>query len=108
MKKIYTSEDRFLVQSAKDALELAGIECHLRNQYAAGGAGDLSPLECWPEIWLADDDKYDEAIELLHEKFELPQQGSKWECQQCGEMNEPAFEICWKCGAEKKAESVNQ
>lgn len=107
MKKVYTSEDRFLVQSVKDALESAGFECHLRNQYSIGGAGDLSPLECWPEVWLVDDADYDAAIGFLHEKFETSKQGNQWQCPQCGETNEPAFEICWKCGVEKKVASDN-
>jgi hypothetical protein len=103
MRKIYSSEDRFLVQRIKDALEAAGYECHLRNQYAAGGAGDLSPFECWPEVWLVDEGDYDAALDFLHKQFESMQQGGQWQCHQCGEMNEPAFGICWKCGAEQKS-----
>ncbi|TWT78757.1 hypothetical protein CA13_01540 [Planctomycetes bacterium CA13] len=26
--------------------------------------------------------------------------GPKWQCKQCGERNEPTFDVCWQCQAE--------
>lgn len=48
MKMIYTSEDRFMVWNVKNTLELAGYDCHIRNEFSAGGAGDIAPIETWP------------------------------------------------------------
>lgn len=47
MKLIYTNENRFLVSNMKNIVENAGIEVTLKNEFAFGGVGDLSPFECW-------------------------------------------------------------
>ncbi len=106
MKKIYTSEDRFFVQLTKDALEGEGYECCIRNQFASSSVGEAPPQECWPEVWLFDDAKYDGAIQFLQERFESTQQGTVWKCKGCGETNEPSFEICWKCGTDVNATAL--
>ena len=98
MKKCYAHENRVFVQNAKHFVEEAGIACIVKNEYAAGGAGDLSPFDTWPELWVVDDNDYEQAVALLQKVFEQQQQATEWKCRQCGETNGPAFEFCWKCG----------
>ena len=79
-----------------DALEREGIETSLQRTFLTGGAGDLPPDQCLPEIWLTDPSQRDRAHELLHAMQNIPQR--RWECV-CGELVEGGFEQCWKCGA---------
>lgn len=101
MKLIYTSQDRFIVWGVKNTLELAGYACSIRNEYAAGGAGDIAPIETWPEVWLDNEKQYDEALSYLERNI-LQQDSTRqdWICSQCGETNGAAFEFCWSCGKE--------
>jgi hypothetical protein len=99
MKLIYTSEDRFIVWSVKNTLELAGYDCHIRNEFAVGGVGDIAPIETWPEVWLVDEDLFEEA--LKHIEFIILKQtpsSHDWICDNCGEENASSFEFCWNCG----------
>jgi hypothetical protein len=39
-------------------------------------------------------------------KNELPKpKGKPWKCPKCGEISEPQFATCWKCGAARKDEA---
>ncbi|WP_370978306.1 DUF2007 domain-containing protein [Agaribacterium sp. ZY112] len=99
MKLIYTHENKIIVENTRNYLCEKGIESVLRNEYSSGGMGELSPLETWPELWVADSDfnKGKAAIETLVGE----QQGESWVCIQCKEDNDPAFETCWSCQAER-------
>jgi len=99
VRKIYTNENLFLVGNAKNIVEESGIEVILKNEYAAGGSGELSPLDTWPELWVIHDADYEKAMELLEGASE-GQDGSDWRCSHCQEMNGARFELCWKCGHE--------
>jgi hypothetical protein len=50
------------VAQVQSALEMAGIPCTLRNEYAGGASGELAPLETWPEIWVLRDRDHDRAM----------------------------------------------
>jgi len=101
MKLIYTSEDRFMVWGVINTLELAGYECHIRNEYAAGGAGDIAPIDTWPEVWLDNDIQYEDALNYLENNIlQKISGGQDWVCSRCGETNGSAFEFCWNCANE--------
>ncbi len=94
MEKVYTHENKILVENAKNILELEGLHCELRNVYAAGGIGDLAPIEAWPELWVTREHKA-RALSLLSELKDETQ--ANWTCAQCGEENEGSFAHCWQC-----------
>jgi len=98
MKKIFTSEDRCMVWLVKDSLQQSGIDCVIRNQYAAGGSGDLSPHDSWPEVWLIHDTDSPAAMQILQERFESPEVKPDWLCRHCNESNAGSFDFCWNCG----------
>lgn len=103
MKLIYTSEDRFMVWGVKNTLELAGYDCHIRNEFAAGGAGDIAPIETWPEVWLDNEENFEEALNYLETNIlKQMSSGLDWICNKCGETNGSSFEFCWNCGNEFK------
>ncbi len=95
MKLVYSNQQLFLVVNAKNILENAGIESQVRNEFIAGAAGDISPFDAWPELWV-NEASFDKAQELLkmHESI----QQTLWRCNECGEENTSAFELCWNCG----------
>ena len=98
MRKIYCNHNATLVWHAKNILEAAGIECVLRNEFASGGVGQLSPFDAWPELWVEDNVGY-RAQTLLKTAFaesELPE----WICPQCGETSGGAFVECWNCSGD--------
>lgn len=98
MKLVYTNENRMIVGNAKNLLDAAGIEVLLKNEFAAGGLGDLPVFDTWMEIWVSDDADYQRACELLESALS-DQAAAEWLCQPCGERNDASFELCWQCGA---------
>lgn len=95
MKLIYTDSNRFLVSNAKNIVENAGIAVSLKNEYAAGGAGELSAIDSWLELWVVNDKDCEKATRLLASTQECSEKD--WVCTGCNESNSGAFEICWNC-----------
>lgn len=100
MIKLFAHEDRFRVWQIKSMLEGNGIPCFVKNEYASGAIGDLSPFDCWPEIWLVDEQWDKRASALIEAFLNQAVMSSPWFCRKCKEQNEPAFELCWNCGTE--------
>ena len=95
MKLVYSHENRFLVNNAKNILLNDGIDVVVKNEFAQGSAGDLSPFDTWLELWVTDEAKAATAITIIEQAF--ANKGSSWRCQHCYEENEASFEICWQC-----------
>ncbi len=99
MKKIYTSPERLIIFHFKNVLESYHIDCVVKNEYLAGAAGEIPPNECWPELWVKNDDKYDKALKILDKnRFSTPSTAPDWTCTRCGEKLEGQFTACWQCG----------
>lgn len=99
MKLVYTHENKIIVDSIRSLLSAKGIESVLRNEFSGGGAGELAPLETWPELWV-EENTFDNAKEIVTNLISAPA-GPVWPCKNCGEENESSFEICWKCQTER-------
>lgn len=95
MKKVFTHENALIVHNAKNIIENKGIAYELKNEFAAAGAGELSTIDTWPELWVATEDYHEakRALAPLSEDTKLP----SWLCAACGEHNEGSFEVCWQC-----------
>ena len=98
MKLIYTHENKLLVENARNLLQMEGIETVMKNEFSSGAAGDLAPLDTWPELWLVDDTQLAVAKTLI-ENMEEQANGPDWRCNNCQEINGAAFEVCWSCGS---------
>lgn len=96
MKLLYTNENRYLVNNIQNIVDNAGISTMLKNEFAAGAAGDLVPHETWLELWVIEDQDYDKAVLLLNNTFSKPSDAT-WQCKQCNETNNTSFEFCWNC-----------
>lgn len=96
MKLVYTQANRLLVNNAHNILVDEGYNVVLKNEFAGGAAGDLSPFDTWLELWVADED-FARARNLLQSRLtdsNLPD----WTCPNCRETNSASFELCWNCG----------
>ncbi len=79
-----------------DALQNEGIATCIQRQYLGGGAGELPPDQCLPEVWVREPAQFVRAQQLLSDLQHPPQR--RWFCI-CGELVEGGFEQCWACGA---------
>ena len=97
MEKIYSSPIADEIPQLRTMLEDAGIACTLRNEMSAA---QLPVTESTPELWIEDDDRLAEALQIKADfQSAAPVAGKDWVCRQCGEISEPQFNSCWKCGA---------
>jgi len=96
MKLVYTHEHHTLVATVANHLLQNDIAVITKNQYASGGAGQLAPIETWPEVWIVNNNDYSRAIELVEDLNKDPDK-SQWQCQNCNEMNDTTFDYCWNC-----------
>lgn len=102
MKKVYGSYNNFIVGSLKHVLEQHGIRCIVKNEHLQGGAGELPPTECWPELWVMEDETYERAREIVLAALGgETEPGPAWRCPRCGEQIEGQFTECWHCGASR-------
>lgn len=105
VRKVYGSYNSLIVGSLKDVLERHGIRCLIRNEHLQGAAGELPPIECWPEIWVLEDETYERAREILQATLGgEADPGPSWTCPGCGESIEGQFSACWSCGAARPFE----
>ena len=96
MRKVYTHENVAILYTAKNLLELNGIDSFLKNEfYASGGHSGLLGIP--PELWVRDDQKADQAIAILKDELDDTNSNPAWVCNKCQEENEAAFEVCWQC-----------
>ncbi|MCC2618028.1 DUF2007 domain-containing protein [Aestuariibacter halophilus] len=96
MVHLFSHQDPFLIQQVCDALESRGIPFWVKNRYAGGAVGELSPLDSWPEVWLTDDEWLQRAQRLVDD-LNTASPLAPWVCDECGEENGGAFEVCWQC-----------
>ncbi|MDP5032884.1 MAG: DUF2007 domain-containing protein [Paraglaciecola sp.] len=97
MLKVYSHHDRFMVWQIKQWLEQNGIPCFVKNEFAIGAMGELSPFDVLPEVWLTDEGWLAKAQKLIKDFEHQPLQHS-WLCERCQESNDGNFELCWQCG----------
>jgi hypothetical protein len=81
VKTVYSSPNITLVHHFKNILEGCGISCQIRKEYLSGGAGELLPMDCWPELCVADDGFFAEASRLIEEALSPEgERGVGWKC----------------------------
>jgi len=97
MVKVYSSPNVTLVYHFKNVLETHGIACDVRHEFLVG---TLVPgTERWPELWVADDAKIDQARGMIRQAArDKEPDAESWVCAGCGELIEAQFTKCWRCG----------
>jgi hypothetical protein len=70
-----------------------------------GALGEIPADQCAPELWLVDERDEALARRILAAARSGPPPGAlPWTCRACGEMLEPQFTACWRCGAWREAD----
>lgn len=102
MRKVYSSDNYLLIGHMRQVLENNHIRCTVRNEHLIGGAGELPPIEVWPELWVQEDFQYEKAKSLVNAYVQDCSHGrGDWRCPRCAEPLEGQFTDCWKCGTER-------
>jgi len=100
MKKLHTFDlwQRPIAGMFKELLGNEGVACLLRNDQLAAAIGEIPFIECYPELWIIDDETYPRARMLL-DSWLSPQESDheSWTCPVCGEVSEGQFYLCWRC-----------
>ncbi len=99
MKKVYSAKDPLMVGHMRNVLATFGIKCVTRNLDLSSAAGELPPIDCWPELWVVDPKQQVQAHSII-KKTLAPLKSVKpaWRCKGCDEAIEGQFTECWKCG----------
>ena len=94
MKLIYSNENQFLVNNAKNILENHNIEVTLKNEFASGAAGVLAPIDTWVELWIINDIDEEKAETILAQA--LKQQGIRADSEAAKNHQEGVLEALEK------------
>jgi len=96
MVRVFSHDNAMVVHNIKNILENNHIRCTLKNEFGGSAAGEVPPIEVWPEIWV-DALQSDKALTLIDDVVNATNDKTHWRCSNCSEENPPAFEICWSC-----------
>ncbi len=102
MKKVFTFRiGDATIGQFKGMLEESGIACVVRNELLVTAIGEIPVSECYPELWVVNDNDYASAQASIDEwkKMESDAHHS-WPCPNYGQHIEKQFTACWKCGTE--------
>jgi len=105
MKKLHTFAlwERPLAGMFKELLRQEGIDCLLRNEQLSAAIGEIPFIECYPELWVIDDEIYPRAHLLLAAWLrEQDPAAPDWRCPVCLELSEGQFNACWSCGYQRE------
>jgi hypothetical protein len=97
MKLVYKNEDRAIVYSVKNVLELNNIHSEIKNEYGHTMGAEFGLSNSLLELWLSNDLEYDKARSVIETQVINPPNLMPWICAECGESNEGSFQLCWKC-----------
>lgn len=99
MKRVFSGQDALAVGSIRALLLNEGIESEVRTPFLAAALGDIPFLECWSEVWIANDEDSERAASVIIAASRPSKEaGELWKCSKCGERIEGQFEVCWQCG----------
>jgi hypothetical protein len=98
MFRLYTAANLPEAHLLLHRLAQAGIEARVLNEHAQGGLGEIPFTHAYPEVWIMETADEERARRIVVEFEQAPASPDMARCTACGEMNPPAFEICWYCG----------
>ena len=97
MKHIYTHDNIVVLHSAKNILELHGIESFVKNEHSMPVGPSHGINNVFLELWILNDNDYNKASAVIENEVENQVPKDSWQCGSCGEVNDGSFELCWKC-----------
>lgn len=113
MREVSVHRDIAIVGFHKSILDQAGIACYIRNEHSSAslGAGAMGLVQSHlfdPVLCIVDDDRFDEAIDLLRgQQSDDSSPQEEWTCPKCSEIVPAGFEVCWNCGGDTQEDSAS-
>lgn len=101
MKKLrtYNFSEAHQARLLKGLLEQRGIPCLIRNERLLTAMGEIPFVECFPELWVLNDEDYPIARSIADDwQQPPPSEGAEWTCPRCGEAVDGDLGECWNCG----------
>lgn len=98
MIHLKTSEHMTELMPLKTALEVASIDCFIKNEFNGGGLGEIPFTETWPELWIKDETDKNKALAIIESLSIASGALMDWDCPECHERIEKEFQLCWRCG----------
>ena len=93
--------DSLMIGHLKNVLATFGIKCVTKKMDLISAAGQLPPTECWPELWVVEDERVAKAKAILKKTLApLASVKKAWVCKSCDEKIEGQFSECWNCGCD--------
>jgi hypothetical protein len=106
VKKVHCAKDPLMIGHLRNVLLTFGIQCVTKNLDLGSAAGELPPIDCWPELWVVEDEKSTRAKAILKKTLApLASVKKSWLCRGCGENIEGQFSECWKCGRDRSGKT---
>ena len=106
MIKVFEDFELSKVGQFQSVLEAEGIRTYLKNQFTSGVLGEIPFVEAVPQLWIIENDDLVKAKRLIQELLSNPEDiGPEWTCAQCDSVVDGVFSHCWKCNAERPADS---
>jgi len=91
-----------MVFQIKQLLDEKGIPCFVKNEFAIGAMGELSPMDVLPEVWISDHEWLPKVEQFIADFQHQSVGSSPWVCNKCHEQNGASFELCWQCGKDSE------
>lgn len=105
MERVYQAGDEVAAQLLKSELEAHGVEAWVEGEHLAPLLGGAIPAVGRKfNVCVVHDHEAPRARRLVEEwqaRRDTPSDAPTWHCPRCGEENEPQFDICWSCEAER-------
>ena len=105
--EVYSASDLPEAQLIQSVLEQEGIQAQVVGDHLQNAVGDLPAMAIAPRVWVrtVDAERAREVIDQ-HQRSRRAATApeSEWTCAACGETNEPTFDLCWNCQAERGTE----
>jgi hypothetical protein len=99
-REVFSAADAQEAHFIKAMLQEAGIEARVVGDHLQSASGELPAVTISPRIWV-NADNFDQGRKIIADHQAHRQSStlsvSQWTCAECGEPNEPSFEICWSC-----------
>lgn len=109
MRKVFTATHPAEAHLVRGWLANEGVEATVLGEelFQTRGGAPVTP-DTLPTVWVVNDADEGRALDLLAStEAPLPASDSpqiasaSWRCPNCGELIEPEFTACWKCGTER-------
>jgi Putative prokaryotic signal transducing protein len=97
VRRLYQARDRIEAQFLVDVLAGQRIRAAILGDYLSGAAGGL-PLDICPTVCVIDDRDLARARSVVDDFLATDPPSPPWTCSACGELVEPGFQLCWRCG----------